>query len=159
MSPLEFETLADVFLQLLPAVALVVKSCSYYKTQRNLLRLLAELVSLALYQAHQYLQAEAVMTEEPGEVLKRIGSIKRIIHTLRAAVVRTVSGSDVHKLDCDDLFGPVNRFEEQLEGLDGLLQSISDYLKLDKLDLGGVWVSNYRSQRNPGRFRLIFRLM
>lgn len=140
ISPLDFESLAGLWAQLLPMISLVVNHCAYFASHQNVIRLLEQVIALYLYQAHAHLQAEAVLSEEPSEVLKRISTIKRTTQALQVSMISTIRLWKTLDLDFSELLNAIRGFETQILELEGLIQSMADYLRLDKVDLGGVWV-------------------
>lgn len=141
LSPLEFDSLGDLWHHLIPMVSLVAENCDYYTSFQNVLRLLGQIVALFLYQAHQHLQADSVITEDPAEVQKRIAIIRKVAFGLETSISRSVTTWKGWNLDCSALLEPLSSFSQHLAKLDRLIQSISDYARLDKLDLGGILVS------------------
>lgn len=124
---------------MLPTILIVATKCSYYSSVQNVIRLVGQVVTLYLYQAHQYLQAESVLTEEAAEVQKRLSTIKKVTIGLQNAIVHTVAGL---RLDSSGVLEPVKEFLTKVDELEKVFRGISDYSRLDKLDLGGICVSS-----------------
>ncbi|KXS10801.1 hypothetical protein M427DRAFT_103173 [Gonapodya prolifera JEL478] len=138
----EFVELTKLFMPLIHTIMLVWTNSKYYNTPNRLTVLLREICNDVVDQARQFIQPQELFTAEPDEASERLKNVQRVCDALKKAYTtyreKSMTTERPWNFDSRIVFGRLDQFLERVDVIAGLFETIIEFNRLEKVEVGGT---------------------
>ncbi|ORY39399.1 hypothetical protein BCR33DRAFT_720231 [Rhizoclosmatium globosum] len=138
----EFIELVQIFPGMLRTLVLIWKNSKSYNTPTRLSVILQEICNDIIDQARNFIQPAELFTAEPEEAAERLRLVLRVSSAFKQTVYESKASlaESPHpwNFDAKHVFGRLETFESRVQQILNLFDSIIEFNRLEKIEIGGT---------------------
>ncbi|KAJ3292200.1 hypothetical protein HDU79_001606 [Rhizoclosmatium sp. JEL0117] len=138
----EFIELVQIFPGMLRTLVLIWKNSKSYNTPTRLSVILQEICNDIIDQARNFIQPAELFTAEPEEAAERLRLVLRVSSAFKQTVYESkaslAESPRPWNFDAKHVFGRLETFESRVQQILNLFDSIIEFNRLEKIEIGGT---------------------